>query len=45
VNSFFKDFVLLEQSSVIDNKKTVKQVAADAGLQITRFVRFEVGQE
>jgi elongation factor Ts len=45
VNSFFKDFVLLEQSSVIDNKKSVKQVAADAGLQITRFVRFEVGQE
>jgi elongation factor Ts len=45
VNSFFKDYVLLEQSSVIDNKKTVKQVAADAGLEITRFVRFEVGQE
>jgi len=45
VNSFFKDFVLLEQSSVIDNKKTVKQVAEEAGLQITRFVRFEVGQE
>src|SRR6201995_5201342 len=45
VNSFFKDYVLLEQSSAIDNKKTVKQVAADAGLEITRFVRFEVGQE
>ena len=45
VNSFFKDYVLLEQSSVIDNKKTVKQVAEAAGLQITRFVRFEVGQE
>jgi elongation factor Ts len=45
VNSFFKDYVLLEQPSVIDNKKSVKQVAADAGLQITRFVRFEVGQE
>jgi elongation factor Ts len=45
VNSFFKDFVLLEQASVTDNKKTVKQVADEAGLQITRFVRFEVGQE
>jgi elongation factor Ts len=45
VNSFFKDFVLLEQSSVVDNKKTVKQIAEEAGLQITRFVRFEVGQE
>ncbi|GGQ58047.1 translation elongation factor Ts [Couchioplanes azureus] len=45
VNSFFKDFVLLEQASVTDNKKTVKQVAADAGIEVTRFVRFEVGQE
>jgi elongation factor Ts len=45
VNSFFKDFVLLEQPSVTDNKKTVKQVADEAGLNITRFVRFEVGQE
>ena len=45
VNSFFKDFVLLEQPSVTDNKKTVKQVAADAGIEVTRFVRFEVGQE
>ena len=45
VNSFFKDYVLLEQASVVDNKKTVKQIAEDAGLQITRFVRFEVGQE
>jgi elongation factor Ts len=45
VNSFFKDFVLLEQSSVVDNKRTVKQVADEAGLTVTRFVRFEVGQE
>jgi len=45
VNSFFKDFVLLEQASVVDNKKTVKQVASEAGLEITQFVRFEVGQE
>jgi elongation factor Ts len=45
VNSFFKDYVLLEQPSVADNKKTVKQVAAEAGVEITRFVRYEVGQE
>jgi elongation factor Ts len=45
VNSFFKDFVLLEQPSVTDNKKTVKQVLAEAGIEVTRFVRFEVGQE
>ncbi|MGC5306961.1 translation elongation factor Ts [Micromonospora zamorensis] len=44
VNSFFKDFVLIEQSSVADNKKSVKQMLAEAGIEITRFVRFEVGQ-
>ncbi|WP_238015084.1 translation elongation factor Ts [Dactylosporangium sp. AC04546] len=44
VNSFYKDFVLIEQPSVGDNKKTVKQVLAEAGIEVTRFVRFEVGQ-
>ena len=44
VNGFFKDFVLIEQASVADNKKTVKQVLAEAGIEVTRFVRFEVGQ-
>jgi elongation factor Ts len=44
VNGFFKDFVLIEQTSVTDNKKTVKQVLKDAGIGVTRFVRFEVGQ-
>ncbi|HEX8343453.1 MAG TPA: translation elongation factor Ts [Actinoplanes sp.] len=44
VNSFFKDFVLLEQASVTDNKKAVKQILAEAGIEVTRFVRFEVGQ-
>jgi len=44
VNGFFKDFVLVEQASVTDNKKTVQQVLKDAGLTVTRFVRFEVGQ-
>ncbi|MCX4386103.1 translation elongation factor Ts [Micromonospora peucetia] len=44
VNAFFKDYVLLEQSSVADNKKTVKQLLAEAGIEVTRFVRFEVGQ-
>jgi elongation factor Ts len=44
VNAFFKDFVLIEQTSVADNKKTVKQVLAEAGIDVTRFVRFEVGQ-
>ena len=44
VNGFFKDVVLLEQPSVRDNKKTVKQVLADAGVSVTRFARFEVGK-
>ncbi|MFF3856943.1 translation elongation factor Ts [Micromonospora sp. NPDC002575] len=44
VNAFFKDYVLIEQPSVADNKKTVKQVLAEAGIEVTRFLRFEVGQ-
>jgi elongation factor Ts len=44
VNSFFKDYVLIEQPSVTDQKKTVKQVLAEAGIEVTAFVRFEVGQ-
>ncbi|MEV4760438.1 translation elongation factor Ts [Micromonospora sp. NPDC049559] len=44
VNAFFKDFVLLEQASVTDNKKSVKQIIDEAGINVTRFVRFEVGQ-
>lgn len=44
LNGFFKDSVLLEQPSVSDNKKTVKALLSDAGVTVTRFVRFEVGQ-
>ncbi|WP_433348213.1 translation elongation factor Ts [Micromonospora sp. CA-111912] len=44
VNAFFKDYVLVEQSSVADNKKSVKQLLAEAGIEVTRFLRFEVGQ-
>jgi elongation factor Ts len=44
VNAFFKDFVLLEQASVADQKKSVRQVIAEAGIEVARFVRFEVGQ-
>jgi elongation factor Ts len=44
VNGFFKDTVLLEQPSVSDNKKTVKALLDEAGVTVTRFVRFEVGQ-
>lgn len=44
VNGFFKDTVLLEQPSVSDSKKTVKALLEEAGVTVTRFVRFEVGQ-
>ncbi len=44
LNGFFKDVVLLEQSSVQDSKKSVKAVLEDAGVTVTRFARFEVGQ-
>jgi elongation factor Ts len=44
LNGFFKDAVLLEQPSVSDNKKTVKALLDEAGVTVTRFARFEVGQ-
>ena len=44
VNGFFKDVVLLEQPSVHEPKKTVKAVLDEAGVTVTRFARFEVGQ-
>ncbi|WP_336081497.1 translation elongation factor Ts [Nocardia sp. SSK8] len=44
VNGFFKDVVLLEQASVTDSKKTVKALLDEAGVTLTRFARFEVGQ-
>jgi elongation factor Ts len=43
LNGFFKDNVLLEQASVQDSKKTVRQLLKDAGVTVTRFARFEVG--
>lgn len=44
VTGFFKDVVLLEQSSVSDSKKSVKALLDEAGVTVTRFARFEVGQ-
>ncbi|MCV7223169.1 translation elongation factor Ts [Mycolicibacterium elephantis] len=44
LNGFFKDVVLLDQPSVSDNKKTVKALLDEAGVKVTRFARFEVGQ-
>jgi elongation factor Ts len=44
LNGFYKDAVLLEQASVQDHKQTVKATLAAAGVTVTRFARFEVGQ-
>jgi len=44
VIAYYKDNVLLEQPSVKDNKKTVKALLDAAGVTITKFARFEVGQ-
>ena len=44
LTGFFKDVVLLDQPSVSDSKKSVKALLDEAGVTITRFVRFEVGQ-
>ena len=38
VNGFYKDVVLLEQASVQDPKKTVKNIADEAGLTVNDFV-------
>lgn len=45
LGGFYKDVVLLEQPSLADSKKTVKQAAEESGLIITGFVRYEVGQK
>ena len=44
LTGFYKAVVLLEQPSVSDNKKSVKALLDEAGVTVTRFVRFEVGQ-
>ena len=44
VNAYFKDVVLTEQPSVQDSKKTVGDQLSAAGVRVTRFARFEVGQ-
>jgi elongation factor Ts len=43
LNGFYKAVALLDQPSVLENKKTVKAVLDDAGITVKRFARFEVG--
>jgi len=44
LNAFYADNVLLEQESVREAKHTVKQVLDAAGVTVTKFAHFEVGQ-
>ncbi|MEO3814168.1 translation elongation factor Ts [Sphaerisporangium sp. B11E5] len=44
INGWYKDFTLLEQAFVKDNKKTVGKYAAEAGVKVLAFVRYKVGQ-
>jgi elongation factor Ts len=44
LNAFFKDVVLVEQASVRDPKKAVKQLLAEHGASVRGFARFQIGQ-
>jgi elongation factor Ts len=44
MKTWFAENVLIEQPFVKDQEKTVGQVLKDAGLEITKFVRFKVGE-
>jgi elongation factor Ts len=44
VNAFLKDIVLVEQPSVREQKKTVRQLLAENGASVTQFARFQIGQ-
>jgi elongation factor Ts len=44
ITGFYKDVVLLDQPSVQDSKKTVRALLDEAGVTVTEFARFEVGQ-
>jgi elongation factor Ts len=44
LNGFFKETVLVDQPSVQESKKSVGAVLKEAGVTVTRFARFEVGE-
>ncbi len=44
LGAYFKDVALIEQAFVKDPKTSVKQVLASAGVTVTGFARFQVGQ-
>jgi elongation factor Ts len=44
LNAFLKDIVLVEQPSVREQKRTVKQLLAEHGTSVKEFARFQIGQ-
>ncbi|GAB1820848.1 translation elongation factor Ts [Herbidospora sp. RD11066] len=44
VNGWYKDFTLLQQAFVKDNKKSIKKYADEAGVKVLAFTRYKVGQ-
>jgi elongation factor Ts len=44
VNAFLKDIVLVEQASVREQKKAVKQLLAEHKAGVRAFARFQIGQ-
>jgi elongation factor Ts len=44
LGAFLKDIVLVEQPSVREQKKTVKQLLAESGASVKEFARFQIGQ-
>jgi elongation factor Ts len=44
LGAFLKDIVLVEQPSVREQKKTVKQLLAEHGASVKEFARFQIGQ-
>jgi elongation factor Ts len=44
LGAFLKDIVLVEQPSVREPKKTVKQLLAEQGASVKEFARFQIGQ-
>ncbi|GGP89423.1 translation elongation factor Ts [Streptosporangium pseudovulgare] len=44
INGWFRDFTLLQQAFVKDNKKSIGKYADENGVKVEAFVRFKVGQ-
>ena len=44
LGGFFKDVALVEQPTVRDQKRTVKQLLAEHGAAVAQFARFQIGQ-